>query len=239
MKKQAGISLSEILISLFLASLLITLLVQFCSSTKRQYLEVEEILGAGLDVQWISDLLSDSIRRAGFTPCLGLDQLQTPLQGLKIGNSPQQFIEIKRMHEHFYKIASIKNATQIVVSHLPTFNEKHPLLIADCQHAEVQHIAHMENHFNGALITLEKPLQFTYDPATYVGEFIDERWFIKKNIEGEESLHYRSVQTEEISSLVHSLTITNRLVQGKQFLEIVMGLDQGKTHKIMVLVRGS
>jgi Tfp pilus assembly protein PilW len=50
-------------------------LIQFYLTSKQHYLQTEKVLEAGFEVQWVMDLLSDSIRRAGFTPCLGLDHL--------------------------------------------------------------------------------------------------------------------------------------------------------------------
>lgn len=243
MKKQSGISLAEVLVSLFLSSLIMTILVHSYLSSKRQYVEAEEILSTGFDLRWVSDLLSDSIRRAGFTPCLGLDQLNIKdrrpngkvIHGLKIENYPHQLIQINRINEHFDKVVNIQSPTQILVSHPALFHEKHPLLIADCEHAEVAQIFSRE----GALITLNSPLQFSYTASAYIGEFLEERWFIKKNIKGEESLHYQLIQTEEITPLVHSLKIHKQKVHGRQFIKISMGLAEGKTYKLRVAVRGS
>jgi len=109
MTKQAGIGLSEVIISLFLASLILTLLTQLYLSNKRQYSEAQKLLETNFDLQWVSDLMSDSIRRAGFTPCLGIDQLKTidrrnndkTLLGLKIEQSPLQLIQVNRTRELF------------------------------------------------------------------------------------------------------------------------------------------
>ena len=241
MKKQSGVSLSEVLVSLFLASLIITMLMQFYLSSKRHYLDAEEILAAGFDLQWVSDLLSDSIRRAGFTPCLGIEQLQLKengelVRGLSI---EKQLIQVNRMSEHFVTLVNLKNATQILVSYSASFHEHRSLLIADCNHAEVHQIASISKESAGYLITLEHPLQFIYAPETYVGEFLRERWFIKKNVNGNLALYYQATQTEEVTSLIHSLQVINQVVHGKPFLEINMGLAENKVHKIMVAVRGS
>ncbi|WP_240489404.1 hypothetical protein [Legionella parisiensis] len=54
-----------------------------------------------------------------------------------------------------------------------------------------------------------------------------------------DTLHYHLVQTEEITPLIHFIHTRNRYIKEKQFLEIIMGLDENKTHELKVLVRGS
>ncbi len=247
MKKQAGISLSEVLISLFLASVIMTALIQLYLGSKRQYLETEKLLAIRFDLQWVSDLLSDSIRRAGYTPCLGIDRLQIidrrnhqgRIHALQVGNHPNQFIQVNRMNEHFAKIVKIQSPTRILVQNSVVFHKKRPILIADCEHAEIQEIFDMEQQTKNSLIILNKPLFFSYAPSTYIGEYLEEKWFIKKNANHEDTLHYRLAHTEEVTPLIHFMHTRNRSVKDKQFLEIIMGLDENKTHDLRVMVRGS
>jgi len=246
-QKQSGTTLSEVLISLFLASIIMTILIQLYLSSKQHYLEAEQILESNFDLQWVSDLLSDSIRRAGFTPCLGIDQLQVvdrrdirrTVKGLKIENEPQQLIQVNRMSEVFAKVLYMQSPTKIVVPHSILFNEQRPLLIADCEHAEVHQIFSIEKQADGYLITLTKPLFFSYPESVYIGEWLEEQWFIKKNTEGTNTLHYQLVQIEELSPLVHSLKMSSSRVHGKQFLKVILGMDKDKTHQLTVAVRGS
>lgn len=247
MKKQAGMSLSEVLISLFLATVIITILIQFYLESKHQYLEIEKVLEAGFDVQWVDDLLSDSIRRAGFTPCLGLDQLnvidhrdyQNNIQSLNFENQPSQFIQVSRMKENFAKLIKVESPTALLIQHLGSLNEKRPLLIADCNHAEIHELIGIDQQVNETRITLKKPLIHFYETSAYVGEFLEERWFVKKNVKKQNTLYYQWVQTEEVTSLVHSLSMEKQFIQNKQFVEVTLGLENDKTHKIMVAVRGS
>lgn len=241
MKKQLGFSLSEVLISLFLASIITTILMQFYLSTKHQYVEAQEILSRNLDLRWTADLISDSIRRAGFTPCLNIDRLFSSdqrkngaiIHALIIKNKPEQSIQIHRMHERFAQVEKIHRRTQIRVSDKVVFNEKRPLLIADCEHAEVQKIFSIEYYEGSQLITLDTPLQFSYGTSVYIGEFVEEQWFIK-----EKKLHYRSIHTEELTPLIHSLSAHEHRVHGRQFIEINLGLAEEKVRKLKVAVRG-
>lgn len=77
MGRQTGFSLSEMLISLFLASIITITLTQFYIRSKPQYLKAQERLEINFDLLWIGDLLRDSIRKAGFTPCVSVEKLKT------------------------------------------------------------------------------------------------------------------------------------------------------------------
>lgn len=247
MNNQSGIGLSEVLISLFLASIILTTLTQLYLSNKRQYMEAQKLLEASFDLQWVSDLLSDSIRRAGFTPCLGIDQLKTvdrrdynrTIPGLKIEKLPRQLIQINRMSEVFAQIIDIQSPTKLVVSNGLLFKQQRPVLIADCEHGEIHQVLRVDKLVKGYLVTLTKPMMFSYAASAYIGEWFEEQWFIKPNAKKDNTLHYKLFQTEELTSLVHSLQIKSQRIHEKQLIEIVMSLDNNKTQKIVVAVRGS
>ena len=247
MREQNGFSLSEVLISLFLASIIMTMLTQFYLSIKRQYIQAQEVLAVSFDLQWVSDLLSDSIRRAGFTPCLGIDQLKVidrrnfprVISGLKVQNKPQQSIQVNRMSEVFTQAVTIHSSTELIVSDSIVFHEQRPLIIADCEHAEVHQLFGIEPVGSGYLITLAKPLMFSYGSSASVGEWLEEKWYIKSNAKGIRALYYQMIQTEELTSLVHSLQIKEQRVHERRLIEIIMGLDQDNTQQVLVAVRGS
>jgi hypothetical protein len=244
MKKQAGLSLSEVLISLFLASIIMSILIGSYVTSKRQYVSAQKILETNFDLQWINDLLSNSIRRAGFTPCLGINQLTTfdsrngspSLSALLV--SPHS-IQVNRMSELFAQISTIPNSTQILVSEGKLFNKNRPVLIADCEHAEVNRILHMALLENGALITLTKPLKYSYSAVAYLGEWQEEQWFTKENSAGIDALHYKCAHTEELTSQIHSIQIKTQLLHGKQWVRLNMGLGEKKSHQFAVAIRSS
>ncbi|CEG57563.1 PilW family protein [Legionella fallonii] len=247
MSRQSGVGLPEVLISLFLTAFILTTLTQFYLNNKRQYLEVQKQLEEHLDVQWVRELLSDSIRRAGFTPCLGITQLKamdrrnfkSTIAAIKIATSPQSLIQINRMSEQFTKIITVQSPTQLRVANGDLFKESHPVLIADCEHAEIHQILRVDKRGNDHCITLTKPLIFSYAASTYIGEWFEEQWFIKPNAKKVNALYYKLFQVEELTSLTHSLQINQQQIQEKQLVEIVMGLANHKTEKLVVAVRGS
>ncbi len=246
MNNQSGIGLSEVLISLFLASLITTTLAQLYLSNKRQYVAAQKLLEVNFDIQWVSDLLRDSIRRSGFTPCLGIDQLKTidrrnfkrTISGLIIEQTPEQLIQINRMSEFFTKIIDIQSPTRLIVSDGTLFKKLRPVLIADCEHAEVHQILRVDKLERGYLVILTKPLMFSYTPSVYLGEWYEEKWFIKKR-DKKTALYYKLFHTEELTTLVHSLHIERKRVNEKQLITIIMGLDNNKTQQLIVAVRGS
>ncbi len=245
MKDQLGFSLTELLISLFLASLILTTLTKLYLNDKHQYMNMRKLLDSRFDLLWVNDLLADSIRRAGFTPCLGLDALKTvdrrlgkgSIASLSIGSSSHPFLQINRMSENFASVLGIISPNKIILSHRP--NDKRPMLIADCHHAEVHTLTSILRLKSGYLVTLTKPLHFSYPDITYVGEWLEETWFIKPNPDGVKALYYQLEQTEELSPLIHSLDIKQGYVNGKRLLEVRLGLDEDKTHALIVAVRGS
>ena len=247
MNRQTGFSLSEVLISLFLTSIILSTLIHMYLSTKRQYLEFQNVLETRFELQWVTDLLTDSIRRAGFTPCLGIEQLKTvdmrrvgqTLWGIKTDNISSSSIRINRMSDVFSENASFLSPTELVVSPHVVVNEHRPLIIADCTHAEVHQILKVEQKTDGQLITLAKPRMFTYENSVFAGEWLEEQWFIKPNSQHIKSLHYQLGQTEELSPYIHSLFTTQQSVHGKKIVKIKMGLEHDKTHELIVVVRGA
>lgn len=224
-----------------------TALMQCYLNSKNQYLHAQKVLATRFDLQWVSDLLIDSVRRAGFTPCLGIDNLHAidrrkglqTVSSLKIENQPRQFIQINRMNEWFVPVLRIISPTQILVPRTVAFNEKRPLLISDCEHAEIHQLANIDTLPHNYLITLAKPMLFSYESPTYCGEWLEEQWIIKKNPMGKDALYYHGAQTEELTTHIHSLLVSSQWIHGKRMLEIILGLDEGKTQKLDIAVRGS
>lgn len=246
MKRQlVGYGLVEVLVSIVLTNIILIGLVQLYLVYKKQYQDTQHILAAQYDLLWLSDLLSDSIRRAGFTPCLGIEQLETidrrsaasKLVSFKFTTAPTSSLQINRMSEAFNQVVDFQNAKQLISTADSPLKLQSPILIADCEHAEVQEIAQIEKHANSYHIILSKPLQFHYTNPVYVGEWLEESWFIKKH-KDKKSLYYKLFQTEELSTVVHSLEFKSYRTNNKQLVELLMGLD-GSSHKLLVTVRGS
>lgn len=247
MTRQAGFSLSDLLISLLLSSFLMTILFQCYLTAKEQYLDAEKRLVTGFELQWVSDMLADSVRRAGFTPCLGIESLQVydsrtglrQVVGLRIDNNAGGLIEVRRMSEHFSPILSLQNSSQIVIPTRQESNKKRAVLIADCAHAEIHQVLNSKPFAQATLVTLSKPLLFTYAKPVYFGEWLEETWRIKTNAHGVKALYYQAEQSEMLSLAIVSLQASEQRIRGRRLLDIVFGLEKENTEKLVVAVRGA
>lgn len=240
MNKESGFSLTEILISLFLASVLISSLFRFYLSSKEQYRKIQKTVADQLELQWVSDLLADSVRRAGFTPCLGIDLIpnkEKRIKSLIIEQAPQEQLQINRMSEFFAEVLQFRGTKQVLIKPSVQINTKKPIMLADCLHAEITHAVHQRKLASGTLLTLAAPVHYTYNKPTYVGQWLEEKWFIHNNAQTPPSLYYHLGQTEELSPLIHSIKIDKKTNQNKTLLAIQLGLDDNKTHVVHVAVR--
>lgn len=245
--KQLGFTLTELLVGLLLSSIIMNALFQFHLSNKRQYLKAQQMLSTQFDVQWISDLLSNSIRRAGFTPCMGVSHLNTldrrhfekKVFDLKIEQQPKTRIIVNRMSESFSHLISMVSPTQLIISNEMPLKEQHPIIIADCEHAEIHEVLSINKIGSKVLITLTKPLAYSYSSSTYVGEWFEEQWFIDTNKKRKNTLFYKLFQTEELSSEIHSMKVRKVNANQQNALEIILGLENEATHRLYVVVRGS
>ncbi|HAT1877331.1 TPA: prepilin-type N-terminal cleavage/methylation domain-containing protein [Legionella pneumophila] len=245
MGRQTGFSLSEMLISLFLASIITIPLTQFYIRSKPQYLKAQERLEINFDLLWIGDLLSDSIRKAGFTPCVSVEKLKTfdsrhaerKIINFQIENMPQVQLRINRMSDVYTEVTNFMSPTQIVIEESVISNIKHPLIISDCRQGEVHTVSKIDKLSNGYQITLKKPLRFRYNEIAYLGEWLEETWFTKQNEKGEKTLHYKLFQTEELSPFIHEFYVTRRLIKQRSVLDFAIGSDKETLRKISVSVR--
>jgi len=186
-RHQQGIGLPEILISLLLSSLIMTAVVKHYLGARQQYQSARTMLESALDVQSVTDLIRDSSRRAGFTPCLNIDYLisvdkrQGTLRAIDMRSAGTPVLRISRMSEYYESVFAINSPTELLSSYTQPLNPDYPLLIADCYHAEVQHIKSLRRTEAGQVITLAGPLSFTYQPPVYLGEWLQEAFFMRAN----------------------------------------------------------
>ena len=243
MNRQIGFSLVELLVSLLLASIITTCLIQTYLAHQSHYLKLQKHVETDLDLHRIKELISNSVRHAGATPCVGIEHLVVidsrdrshQVKGVTFTNKPVESLEINRMGEVFTNRVDIKSPTQIFIA-TPLFSERDPLLIADCYHAEIHQIQQINNTYQGQFITLTKPITFHFEKA-YVGEWIEEKWFIKFNKSQILSLFYHQANTEELSPLIHSINTKILRTQPKKIFEINLGVDADTSEKIIVAAR--
>lgn len=233
MKRQAGISLIELMISLFLATIIMTLLVKQYISSKIQYKASQSTLMNAYDLVQITDLLRTSARQAGFTPCVGIGWLKTrdgrnkpgSLKAIETNSGPHHALYIARMSERFAAVSNIFSPRGLVVEADYPVLINQDILIADCFHAEVNTIAGIKRETKQWTISLKYPLLFHYTQPVYLGEWLEEAFYVDKNSRGQPALFYQRRRSEELSSRVRSLTSQLIYKQKTMLLRVNLGLD--------------
>ena len=235
--REQGLSLIELLVGLFLVSLISTMMMHHYLVNQRYYAKINEALQHEMDVQWVRDLLADSIRKAGFTPCANIEQLtrQNKLMALEI--TPHESLKINRMSDRFSELLNQDTNQHLLVSNEVLFHVPQTILIADCSHAEVQHLKKIEKTAEGTVLTLQQPLIFSYSEVTYVGQWLEEEWFIRTNQQKRLALYYKQTHPEELTSSIQSLHVKKRLIAGKKVVDVGLGLNNGQEQVLRIVVR--
>ncbi|KTD25785.1 Tfp pilus assembly protein PilW [Legionella lansingensis] len=229
MCKQNGLSLVEIMLSLFLGILLLTALAEHYLTAKSRYRHAYLLFEQGLELELVEDLIRNSARRAGFTPCLNLNLLNScdyrrkkPLRAIEIGVRPDA-LSIQRMSEYFSLISEVTPEMLIVPSGVH-FTTGEWIVIADCYHAEVQQVSYVRRNAGKTVLGLSKSLGFEYTAPVYLGEWIKENFFIQKNHLGEKALYYQRDHAEELTPAVNKLSAQLQYNHGLSLLRVELGL---------------
>ncbi len=244
MDKQQGIGLSELLLALFLASLMMTALMRQYLSMKQHYHHIQTELEESIELTLVTELLRDSIRKAGFTPCLGIEKLTTvdnrndtkALIAIETGVEKQSLLHINRMSEHFDTVLQPISPTELLITDREPLNRYQSLLIADCYHAEVQTISHVRHTAEGRVVALSKPLVFVYQPPIYTGKWLEETYSILHH-QSNGSLFYRLQHNEELTPAIHALSAHLNKRENQTLLTIILGLEKGRVLRLETMVR--
>lgn len=240
-----GFGLTEILVSLFLSSLIMSLLIQNYQTNRRQYHDMERSLELQMEVQWVREFIRDRIHQAGFTPCVGIDYLEVidhrntghSIRSINFPDAGDDSLRVNRMSHDFLSVQKVLSVAEVLVVQKPNWNLSHPVLIADCQHAEINEISRIEQGGHGVHILLKYPLYYDYQEVT-LGEWMEERWFIDTNRKGQKGLYYQvASHKEELSQKIHSLEASMQKSIGT-LVEIIMGIENDEPSTFAVAVRG-
>ncbi|MCH9689064.1 MAG: hypothetical protein K0U24_00815 [Gammaproteobacteria bacterium] len=184
----AGFSLTELLICFSISMLLLLILIQHVLSVSRQYQHIHAVLDETVTLQWAFDVMRARIHHAGFTPCLGLNQLKTTdtrdkpelLQAIEVQSSNTPKLIVRKMDEKHFGLVQQLAPNTLHLSH-DVLIPNRPVIIADCSHAEVHEIKHISQAKSGEIIQLKKPLVFEYGPEAYIGNWVSEAFFFRKS----------------------------------------------------------
>lgn len=233
MHSQKGAGLTEMMIGLFLASLIMTALMNHYICVKRHYVHLQAAMDDAMELQLASDVLRNSIRQSGFTPCLRIDHLisldhrsgHENIVAFETGSE----LSINRMNPYFDSVLNIVSPTQVVATHENTIHAARAILIADCYHAEVILVTEINHRPTEQVITLNNPLIFTYQPPVYIGEWLHERYFIGP----QGGLFYKQNHAEELTSVITSMSAK----YDKTHIHLSLGMNDGRTIKLETKIR--
>lgn len=224
MKSISGLSLSELLIATFISSLLFAALSHQYGICKRYYQSIQARIEQETELQFVMELMQQSIRKSGFTPCLSLRYLESIDKRTNTGSLSSIFMDaerhsltIHRMSEVFERVQRIETPTELLTTYHQPLNTKHPLIIADCYHAEIQTAELLKTNAASQRIKLSQPLSHAYIPPLYVGEWIEEKYWMRTS-------PHRGVmyQTEELSQLITDMKF---VLLSKTLLRVSLGLS--------------
>lgn len=242
MRKHNGLSLIEMMLSLFLASVLLEALMGHYLIVKQQYYRAQDLLEQALELDWVDDLIRESVQRAGFTPCMGLSWLKTidsrngkKLKAMEVRH-PQSLLTY-RMNELFNSVLRYDKKS-VTIDGNYSYKRKQAVLIADCFHAEVKEITAIQHNKDGQTIGLKTPLLFKYIEPIYFGEWVEEHFFIHKNNSGKNALYYQREHAEELTPAINNLSATIHSRQ-KMMTQILLTLTSGETVEIEAAARTS
>lgn len=242
MKLQRGISLVEMLVALVSSSMLILTLMNQYLGVKQHYQHAEHELESAMDIQLVYDLIRDSVRQAGFTPCQGIDYLtsvdarnrQSDLVSIDIQPGDRKGIQINHMTSRFGLLTSQLSQTTWTAKRDMSYLRNVPVLVSDCYHAEVHTIDSIRMANGHSVITLKQPMIYDYVPPVYIGEWLEERFFVRSR-----SLFYSLHHADELSKAVNDWSISLAAHDGKRFVHIELALENNKMVQLDTMLRNS
>lgn len=205
---QQGTSLIELMISLTLAVSIMTLVSQQYVQIKQQFLAAQTTLHHLARLQLALTTVRSSIQKAGFTPCMPLDVLESfdprshqPLHAIDFKSSDPTWLSTSHMQDNLMLVDKIIHQQLIYSTTNPSPILQGPLLLADCHHAEVL----SEFQQQGSLIKLQHPLTFTYYPPIYLGEWIVDSFGLPSGQQRIKSMFYQHRHRETLLSNVKTM----------------------------------
>ena len=244
MNNERGVGLAEILIALLLSSLTLMTLIRHYLNTKQHYHDIQRELEKKTELQLVSDLIRDSSRRAGFTPCGGIEHLITSdhrkdgrkILALEIGQGDESVLQINRMSDYFDSVLSIISPVELLTTDRQMYHPKQSVLIADCYHAEVQEISMRSHMTSGQRVILMKPLAYTYHAPVYFGAWLEEIYSIHA-VSHKKTLYYQLQHAEELTTFVHELSGQVNAFHNRVLLHFHLGLDNAHQLVLESVVR--
>lgn len=197
--KEQGFSILECLIGMTIALTILTIFMQQYVQIKQQTELSRQNIQQLSRMQTVLQILENSGHQAGFTPCLPIAHLQTfdhrngqTLQAFHLEIAESFKLTLQRM-AHFVPVLSHSESHSFTVLDQWRPRAHVPLIIADCQHAEVLDGYQIKSN----AIQFFQNLKFKYHPPIYLGEWLTESFWVKPNLTGKPALFYQVHQQAE------------------------------------------
>ena len=239
--RSAGISLTELLVSLVLSMLLMLVLMQQLLLITRQMHDVHEALDEAVELQWVLDVLRMRVRHAGFTPCRRLDHLDAidtrdvpeSLRSIEVQAGQEPKLSIRKMQEDAVYFVQRHEPYQLMIKDdRLNLNSDRPVLVADCEHAEVHELSHIQKTQAGYLLSLKKPLVFDYSEQMYVGAWVSEAFFFRKG-----TLFLKQHRVDALTAWVKQLSFELKPWKNYWMLRVNLISKRGRSQAVDIRVR--
>jgi hypothetical protein len=221
-----GFSLLELMISLLLFMLLMMILMQQILHLRRMSTELFLGVDETLEMQWVTDFIRSRVRMVGYTPCRRIDHLEVfdarvNPNSLAMMTFHGEKLTLRRMHEQSFPILKQKN-DQVFFTRHNQLSRKWPVMVADCYHAEVHDISTINSYSDADEVILSMPLQFTYEPPVYVGEWISESFFTRNVSFGKYALFYKNHHVDKLTSSIQKISMNLHEIQDYLYVHLVL-----------------
>jgi hypothetical protein len=226
---QQGIGLAELLIALLISSILMLVLITQYLHVHQHYFQLLKTIEQDIDIELVSTLIRDSIRHAGFTPCLNIEHLDVfdsetnrqKLLSVSIEELPMPILTIRRMSKYFDNVLGVIGPTELSTTSHALLHAGETIMIADCYHAEIQKISTILNTTEGRLLNLTRPLHWAYHAPIFLGKWVEER-FSKKPTGG---FIYDYLHAEELTHAIERFTPKIKKMDGLRVVDIELSQD--------------
>lgn len=237
MIKSQGFSLVEILISLFLINIMMLGLIQAYLSAKAQDVKVRNLILQQQEFFWVKTQMQHAVRMAGFTPCRSYSHFDSEKRPtFAYQNGDRAALQAVYMNPHYNVLKSrLTDDLLISTAYIP-INPRKPLIIADCEHAEIVRIAQIKSSQGELTIQLAQPLARSFKNPVYLGELIDETFFLKMNHHGSISLFYGRNASNELSDRFSSFYIEP---QGDRVVKLSLKSVEGDVYEFITARRNT
>lgn len=244
---QQGLSLIELMISMVLAVGMMTLMIQVYVQVRQHFHTAQMSINQTSRMQIVLSFIRQSVQKSGFTPCGPLNHLVTKdrrsgqvLETIEASTLAKGAYTLHGMYEQFGQVEAIQDQRYLRASSVQGLSDQYPLIIADCQHAEVHEaykILFRKDHIE---IALTQPLAYAYVEPIYIGEWVEDSFVVKDNRQGIRALSYhRHHHSEELMIGVQALDYHLEKIAGKTLVHLIVTMNKESPYMMDVRVHNS